>query len=338
MNLQILRKTKRLSPFPGIFSTVRSIVPFYKRSVYRFTDQRTNQIKKQQKISPKYQGFLNLYDSPVLTSFLYGRVAKVWGHLHLWLRWATWSRLSGQCDWHPISIYNGLFVRSMLIARNEQVGSSTSSPFYVINQSVTICSGSPAWNQANQQTTFGVNGSVVPLISLHGFSPDARLNQLFLLSHKGPFFIDLNFFCLRGKKKPTRREPFEHGSHLNGYTESRYLCSSVKDDWWCGFHSLRECDPKEKLLSRKVVETPKGLFPSAQKNVSGKLGNISYECSSLSHSSQQTSNSHLPEHQTEDNRGFDNRKLQGGEHSPGLTRLDLPTVFQEFILRRREVQ
>ena len=69
MNTEIFGEAVGLAAFPGILSSVGSVVPFHKRSVDRFADRRSQQIGSQEGKGSEYQ-LSNHVHNPTLFSSL----------------------------------------------------------------------------------------------------------------------------------------------------------------------------------------------------------------------------------------------------------------------------
>ena len=310
MDFRIFRETQRFPSFSRVLAPISSIVPFHKCSVYGFAGRGIGQECHQEQHGAKDQGPVNLYNPALFPSFPNSGIAKLFGDNDFWMRWPARSGFSCRKNLLPINSLDCGLIRSMFVAGEKNVPAAARSLLDVFDHPFTVFRCSFPMNHRKDKTTFGINGGMVPEISQVGRWGQFSIKHFLLFSDEPPLFVELNFFGLRGKKKPTRHERLQHASRPSWRIVSRYLCSRPKVDLWRVFHSPREDDPEQIGQYPRRVGIPTMAFRAALRSNFRKSSNESFVSASSFHSTRKTVSYHGFVYHNPCNLCSGNRKLQ----------------------------
>jgi len=240
MYIPVFGKTVTFSNLPGIAVAVCAIVSFYKSRVNRLADRRCLYRSLYIRFAAKYNSQFNLNYPAFPACLVNSGIFQVFRRNYTRAFRTAWFASRRRHNLFAISLQNSLFIRFILIRCNQIHNAAIGSLLKIIHKLLNVFGGAFARNNADYQTIFGVISYMVPVISLLTVSRVCVIALLFLLANKSPFFIKLNFPCLRGKKLPTHREvPWRvYQQGLNSALRCFY--SRQPDGRFCVLHSFRK--------------------------------------------------------------------------------------------------
>lgn len=309
MNFQVFGETVCLSAFSCILASIGSVVSFYKRCVDCITDRRSHQECGQEGDGSENQLADHMHDTALLASFPHRCIANILGNHDHGFGGSSWPGLLWLGLLFAINLLDSAFIRSMLITGKKKVCLSSSSFLNLLDYLFTVLGRPWPRNDREQKTTFRVDCGMVPNIALAFIRRIVWINRLLFLSDERPLFVELNFFGLRGKKKPARRGRFGHAPRSFVRIGSPCPCSLSGDDLLPEFHNLLEGGPTRKEQLPPKDATPKEEFLASRRSSIHRSSNEAFESSSRTRSSQKTANFLVSEGQIAYSPCFGNKRL-----------------------------
>lgn len=319
MNFQGLGETKGFSGLSSVLPPLRSVVSLHKRGINCCTGGRSKQIGGQQCQCSENKTSYDLYYPSLLSSFPNRPVDQFWRHHQHRLGISPRSRFPGKGDFFGVGLFNRFFIRGMFVAGEQYVWSPIRSLLDILDQFYTVSCSSFSWNETDQKPAFGINGGMVPQITLQGIRFNLLFQHLFFLSDERPPFVELNLFRQRGKKKPTHHEVLWRAHHSSEHIASRYPYSTQAGGSWLGFRTPPGYGRAGRELFLGGGGIPIELSPSARRTELHKSCIGPFESPSRFHSSRKTSSSLCHASQRPGNPCFDNRTYRLNAHQMPLS-------------------
>ena len=140
----------------------------------------------------------------------------------------------------PVTMLQCLFIRFIFIGCN-QIHNTTVGPFLKIcHKFFDIFQRAFARYNTYHQAMLGVIRHVVPVVPVSAIIRGIVITVLSFLTHKCPFFIELNLIGFRGKTLPTGREVPWRVLRQGDNNALRYFCLRQPDALFYALHSFRK--------------------------------------------------------------------------------------------------
>ncbi len=183
-------------------------------------------------------------DNPTFFSSLPHRcIAEIWGDHDHGFGLSSWPGLLWPRCLFAINLLDSAFIRCVLITGEKDACLSSSSLLNLLAHLFAVLGRPWSRNNREQKTAFRVNRGMIPNIARPLVFRIVVAHCLFFLSDERPLFVELNFFGVRGKKKPARHGRLEHVHRSISHIESLCPCSHPVAGSWPVFRSLPEGGP-----------------------------------------------------------------------------------------------
>ena len=272
MYVPILRETIGLTNLAAIPVAVGPVLSFHKRRVDFVADLRQLQRRHHSRHSPKDNAEVNLHHPPLPARLVDGRVPQP-GRRFI-VRCLGPARLSRPLRHRLITIgfQDRPAVRLVFIAGYEVHRSVTGPLLEIRHQRLDLLDRPLARHHADHQAMLGIDGHMVPVVSLPSVVGVGRIAAFFLLAHKRPLFVELNLACIGGKRPRVRRGVGGRGRRPTDCNASPYLDAHPANGRFCERRSLPRYAPARRGLFPQVGSRRTAAYPFARKTVPCRFG------------------------------------------------------------------